>query len=97
MLSNLSCSARDPGHPPGDQVCSRAPGAPTKKVDASSLFFLVPLGGLEEQPSEGWENATAANTSSEEASKGNDRPSQAFGAFFFFFFPHFSCGKFHII
>lgn len=44
------------------------------------LVFVL-LGGLEEQPFESWLNTTAANTSSEEARKGNVRPYQVFGAF----------------
>lgn len=47
------------------------------------LFFLIPLGGLEEQPFESWQNATAMNTSSEEARKGNMRPHQASASLFF--------------
>lgn len=46
------------------------------------LVFIL-LGGLEEQPFESWPNTTAANTSNEEARKGNNvRPYQVFGGFF---------------
>ena len=45
-------------------------------------LFFVPLGGLGEQPSGSWPNATATNASIEEAREGNVRPHQAWGYFF---------------
>lgn len=47
-------------------------------------FFSIPLGGFEEQASESSPNATATDTGTKEAGKGNVNPHQVFGYLVFF-------------
>lgn len=47
-------------------------------------FFSIPLGGFEEQASESSPNATATDTGTKEAGKGNVSPHQVFGYLVFF-------------